>query len=57
MTAVCEVWAVELGWELRLQIDRHGLQMSSLCRSGREMVDRADEWKAAMLEKDWRSPA
>ena len=31
MTAVCEVWAVELGWDLRLIIDRHGLQMSSLC--------------------------
>jgi hypothetical protein len=34
MTAVCEVWAVELGWDLRLMIDGHGLQMSSLCRSG-----------------------
>ncbi len=43
LTAVCEVWAVEMGWDLRLQIDGHGLQMSSLCRSGREMVDRADE--------------
>ena len=53
MTAVCEVWAAEMGWDLRLQIYGRGLQMSSLCRSGREMVDRADEWKAAMLEKGW----
>lgn len=53
MTAVCEVWAVEMSWDLRLMIDGHGLQMSSLCRSGREMVDRADEWKAAMVEKGW----
>jgi hypothetical protein len=53
MTAVCEVWAVELGWDLRLMIDGHGVQMSSLCRSGREMVDRSDEWKAAMIEKGW----
>jgi hypothetical protein len=53
MTAVCERWAVEMGWDLRLMIDGHGLQMSSLCRSEREMVDRADEWKAPMLEKEW----
>ena len=34
-------------------IDGRGLQLSSLCRSGREMVDRADEWKASMVEKGW----
>jgi hypothetical protein len=27
--------------------------MSSLCRSGRKMVDRADKWRAAMVEKGW----
>jgi hypothetical protein len=43
-----------MGWDLRLQIDGRGLQMSSLCRSGREMVERADEWKVAMLEKGWQ---
>ena len=53
MTAACEVWAVELGWDLRLMIDGRGLRMSWLCRSSREMVDRADEWKAAMIEKGW----
>ena len=52
LTAVCEVWAVELGWDLRLQIDGRGLQMAALCRSSREMVDRAEEWRA-MLEKGW----
>ena len=36
LTAWCGVWAVEMGWELRLMIDNHGLQMSSLSRSGRE---------------------
>ena len=53
MTAVCEVWAVELGWDVRLMIDGHGLQMSSRSRSGREMVDRANEWRAAIVEKGW----
>ena len=52
LTAVCEVWAVEMGWDLRLQIEGRGLQMATLCRSGREMVDRAEEWRA-MLEKGW----
>jgi hypothetical protein len=27
MTAVCEVGAVEMGWDLRLMIEGHGLQM------------------------------
>jgi hypothetical protein len=53
MTALCEVWAVEMGWDLRLMIDGHALQLSSLCRSGPEMVERADEWRAAMVEKGW----
>ena len=34
LTAVCSVYAVELSWGLRLMIDGHGLQMSSLCRLG-----------------------
>lgn len=38
---------------MRLMIDGHGLRPSSLARSGREMVDRANEWRAAMLEKGW----
>ena len=54
MTAVCECWAVEMGWDLRLMIDGHGLQMSSLCRSGREMVERAEEWRMAMAQRGWQ---
>jgi hypothetical protein len=42
-----------MGWKLRLMIDNHGLQMSSRYRSGREMVDRADEWRAAMIAAGW----
>ena len=30
MTAACEVWAVELAWDLRLMIDNHGLRLSSV---------------------------
>jgi hypothetical protein len=53
MIAVCEVWAVELGWDLRLMIDGHGLQMSSAVRSAEEMFATIEQWKAAMLEKGW----
>jgi hypothetical protein len=42
-----------MGWDLRLMIDGNSLQLSSLCRSGREMVARADEWRTAMVEKGW----
>jgi len=53
MTAVCEVWTHEMGWELRLQVDGQGLLMSSLTRSGAEMLTRVEEWHRAMLEKGW----
>ena len=53
LTAVCEVWTHEMGWELRLQVDGQGLLMSSLTRSGAEMLARVEEWHRAMLEKGW----
>lgn len=39
--------------ELRLQIDGHGLQMSSVVRSAGEMTKTADEWCEAMIERGW----
>jgi hypothetical protein len=53
LTAVCEVWTHEMGWELRRQVDGQGLLMSSLTRSGAEMLTRVEEWHRAMLEKGW----
>jgi hypothetical protein len=53
LTAVCEVWTHPFGWELRLQVDREGLLMSSVTRSGAEMLTRVEEWHCAMLEKGW----
>jgi hypothetical protein len=53
LSAVCEVWSHEFGWELRLVIDGHGLQMSSVVRSAEEMVATSDAWRAAMTEKGW----
>ena len=53
LTAVCEVWTHPLGWELRLEIDGHGLQLSSVVRSARELQHTADHWHAAMIEKGW----
>jgi hypothetical protein len=54
LTAVCEVWTHEMGWELRLQIDGQGLLMSSVTRAGAEMLTRVEEWHHAMLEEGWR---
>jgi hypothetical protein len=53
LTAVCEVWTHPLGWELRLHVDREGFLMSSVTRSGAEMIARVEEWHAAMREKGW----
>ena len=53
LTAVCEVWTHEMGGELRLQVGGEGLLMSSVTRSGAEMLARVEEWHCAMLEKGW----
>ena len=37
--AVCETWTHFLGWELRLDIDGRGLQMSTVVRSAADMLD------------------
>jgi hypothetical protein len=37
--------------ELRLMIDGHSTQMTSVVRSAAEMHDMLEQWKAAMLEK------
>ena len=52
-TAVCECWAVEAGWELRLMIDGDRLLLSRLARSGQELVDTVEKWKATMIGHGW----
>jgi hypothetical protein len=52
-SGVCEVWSHPFGWELRLIIDGHGLQMSSVVRSAPEMQRTSEEWAAAMTEGGW----
>jgi hypothetical protein len=56
MSATCEVCSHEFGWELKLTIDGHGLQMSSVVHSAEEMRETADRWLCAMLEKGWTAP-
>jgi hypothetical protein len=57
LSAVCETWSRPFGWELRLQIDGHGLQMSFVVRSAGEMLRTVEEWQTAMLEKGWHTSA
>ena len=52
-TAVCEVWSHPFGWELRLEVDGRGLQMSSIVRSYAKVLETAEQWKAAMIGKGW----
>jgi hypothetical protein len=53
LSGVSELWTHPFGWELRLQVDGHGLQMSSVVRSAPETVQSVENWRAALLEKDW----
>jgi hypothetical protein len=57
LSALCELWSNQFGWELKLMIDGHGLQMSSVVRTDREMAATVDTWRAAMIEKGWRAQA
>jgi hypothetical protein len=55
--AVCEAWTHPFGWETRLMIDDHGMQMTSVVQSAAEMLKMVEEWRSAMVEKGWSRPA
>jgi len=54
LTATCETWTHQLGWELRLVIDGHDLHTACVVRSAAEMVTTIDEWRTDMAEFGWR---
>ena len=54
LTATCETWTHQLGWELRLVIDGHDLQTARVVRSADEMGTTIDEWRTDMAEFGWR---
>ena len=45
LTATCETWTHQLGWELRLLIDGQDLQMARVVRSAPEMVTTLATWR------------
>ena len=50
--AECELFAHELGWELRLFIDSE-LHMSQLCRAQDDILRVQERWKSQMIRKGW----
>src|SRR4051812_45346586 len=52
LEAVCRLMTHALGWELRLEI-AGSLQMSQVCLTQDEVLDRSDAWKAEMIDKSW----
>jgi hypothetical protein len=50
--AVCQVWSHVFGWELRLLVNKE-LHQSQVCGIGQNMIDTAEAWKIALLEKGW----
>lgn len=55
LKAACRLVTHQLGWELRLEI-AGSLQRSEVCRSQDEVLDKSEQWKAAMIEKGWAEP-
>ena len=52
LEAACRLMTHQLGWELRLEI-AGSLLRSQVCRTQDEVLDTSQQWKAAMIEKDW----
>jgi hypothetical protein len=52
LEAACRLVTHQLGWELRLEI-AGSLQRSQVCRTQDEVLDTAEQWKAALIENDW----
>ena len=49
--ARCQLWSHEFRFELRLMVGE--LRRSQVCRSSDEVLDHAESWKAAMMERGW----
>ena len=52
LSAVCQLWTHNLGWEVRLEINSE-LQRSEVFRSQDDVLTAGETWKAAMSEKGW----
>jgi hypothetical protein len=53
-TATCVTWSHSLGWELKLLIAGQ-LRQSRVCRTGDEMLETQEQWRAALMKKGWTS--
>jgi hypothetical protein len=42
----------QFGWELRLEADGE-LITSQVCRNNEQVLTTHEQWKKAMLDKDW----
>jgi hypothetical protein len=51
-TAVCVLWNHPIGAEMRLDIDGE-MKETKAGRGLTELLDAADVWKAAFIEKGW----
>ena len=52
LNASCRLWTHQLGWELRLGVERDLVQ-SQVCRSQDDVLTTGEQWKAASVEKGW----
>jgi hypothetical protein len=52
----CEVLSHVLGFELRLTINGDPLPRPHVCKSQEELIDRQNEWRAALEAKGWTKP-
>ena len=50
--ATCRMYSHQLGWELRLDVDRD-IARTAVCRIQSEMFDTEMEWRLALEGKGW----
>jgi hypothetical protein len=53
LEAICHLQTHQLGWEVVLTVNS-SLQRSEVCRTQDEVLDLAERWRGALIEKGWR---
>jgi hypothetical protein len=52
--ATCKLLTHQFGWELRLLMAPPGdVMLTKVCRTQDDVLTTGEEWKAAMIEKNW----
>jgi hypothetical protein len=53
LEAICHLQTHQFGWELVLTVNGN-LQRTEVCRTQDDVLDRTENWQAALIERGWQ---